>query len=164
MVATQRMKLANEKASKYVTMRGNVPKSSVSLLLFQFTVIWVDARRSALRRDSCFDAFVCFWSMSTDTFLVCPVEGERRCIPCRTLAAGTLHLCCLWIRWAVFSLFMQSAFSYGYFSPSQLCSRSSRASVPHKQSGVHTRRDEGALVQSPTPANMLLCIPLFFNN
>ncbi|XP_057376084.1 stress-associated endoplasmic reticulum protein 2-like [Daphnia carinata] len=28
MVASQRMKVANEKASKYVTMRGNVPKSS----------------------------------------------------------------------------------------------------------------------------------------
>ncbi|EFX80539.1 stress-associated endoplasmic reticulum protein 2-like [Daphnia pulex] len=30
MVASQRMKVANEKASKYVTMRGNVPKSSKS--------------------------------------------------------------------------------------------------------------------------------------
>lgn len=37
MVASQRMKVANEKASKYVTMRGNVPKSSVSQnLLFFF--------------------------------------------------------------------------------------------------------------------------------
>ena len=30
MAASQRMKIANEKASKTVTMRGNVPKSSVS--------------------------------------------------------------------------------------------------------------------------------------
>lgn len=32
MVAKQRMRLANEKASKMVTMRGNVPKSTVSLI------------------------------------------------------------------------------------------------------------------------------------
>ena len=31
MVTVQRMKVANEKASKTVTMRGNVPKSSVSV-------------------------------------------------------------------------------------------------------------------------------------
>ena len=36
MVASQRMKVANEKASKYVTMRGNVPKSSVSQNLLCF--------------------------------------------------------------------------------------------------------------------------------
>ena len=36
MVASQRMKVANEKASKYVTMRGNVPKSSVSQFYFVF--------------------------------------------------------------------------------------------------------------------------------
>jgi len=30
MAPPQRMRVANEKASKYVTMRGNVPKSSVS--------------------------------------------------------------------------------------------------------------------------------------
>lgn len=30
MAPKQRMRIANEKASKYVTMRGNVPKSSVS--------------------------------------------------------------------------------------------------------------------------------------
>jgi hypothetical protein len=41
MVASQRMKVANEKASKYVTMRGNVPKSSVSqnLLFFSLCII-----------------------------------------------------------------------------------------------------------------------------
>ena len=33
MVKAQRMKVANEKASKNVTQRGNVPKTSVSLLL-----------------------------------------------------------------------------------------------------------------------------------
>lgn len=32
MAPKQRMRLANEKASKMVTMRGNVPKSSVSTL------------------------------------------------------------------------------------------------------------------------------------
>lgn len=31
MAPPQRMRVANEKASKYVTMRGNVPKSSVCL-------------------------------------------------------------------------------------------------------------------------------------
>lgn len=31
MVTVQRMKVANEKASKTVTMRGNVPKSSVTI-------------------------------------------------------------------------------------------------------------------------------------
>lgn len=38
MAPKQRMRIANEKASKYVTMRGNVPKSSVSFakLLFAF--------------------------------------------------------------------------------------------------------------------------------
>lgn len=30
MALKQRMRIANEKASKYITMRGNVPKSSVS--------------------------------------------------------------------------------------------------------------------------------------
>lgn len=30
MAPKQRMRIANEKASKWVTMRGNVPKSSVS--------------------------------------------------------------------------------------------------------------------------------------
>lgn len=34
MAPKQRMRIANEKASKYVTMRGNVPKSSVSDLIF----------------------------------------------------------------------------------------------------------------------------------
>lgn len=31
MAPPQRMRVANEKASKYVTMRGNVPKSSVGV-------------------------------------------------------------------------------------------------------------------------------------
>lgn len=31
MAPPQRMRVANEKASKYITMRGNVPKSSVRL-------------------------------------------------------------------------------------------------------------------------------------
>lgn len=35
MAPKQRMRIANEKASKYVTMRGNVPKSSVSTLFFK---------------------------------------------------------------------------------------------------------------------------------
>lgn len=30
MAPKQMMRIANEKASKYITMRGNVPKSSVS--------------------------------------------------------------------------------------------------------------------------------------
>lgn len=33
MAPKQRMKIANEKAEKYITMRGNVPKSSVSFHL-----------------------------------------------------------------------------------------------------------------------------------
>lgn len=33
MAPKQRMRIANEKASKYITMRGNVPKSSVSIHL-----------------------------------------------------------------------------------------------------------------------------------
>lgn len=45
MAPPQRMRVANEKASKYVTMRGNVPKSSVSrnlllLIAFKFSVIY----------------------------------------------------------------------------------------------------------------------------
>lgn len=31
MAPTQRIKVANEKASKNITMRGNVPKSTVSI-------------------------------------------------------------------------------------------------------------------------------------
>lgn len=31
MAPKQMMKIANEKASKYITMRGNVPKTSVSI-------------------------------------------------------------------------------------------------------------------------------------
>lgn len=38
MAPKQRMRIANEKASKYVTMRGNVPKSSVSVFLFCFNI------------------------------------------------------------------------------------------------------------------------------
>lgn len=34
MAPKQRMRIANEKASKLVTMRGNVPKTSVSTLIF----------------------------------------------------------------------------------------------------------------------------------
>lgn len=34
MAPPQRMRVANEKASKYITMRGNVPKSSVRLLQY----------------------------------------------------------------------------------------------------------------------------------
>lgn len=36
MAPKQRMRIANEKASKYVTMRGNVPKSSVSLFSINY--------------------------------------------------------------------------------------------------------------------------------
>lgn len=39
MAPKQRMRIANEKASKYVTMRGNVPKSSVSTLIFNYLLI-----------------------------------------------------------------------------------------------------------------------------
>lgn len=38
MAPPQRMRVANEKASKYITMRGNVPKSSVSA--YQSNIIY----------------------------------------------------------------------------------------------------------------------------
>jgi hypothetical protein len=38
MAPKQRMRIANEKASKNVTMRGNVPKSTVSMPIIWSTV------------------------------------------------------------------------------------------------------------------------------
>lgn len=48
MAPKQRMRIANEKASKNVTMRGNVPKSSVSM-----PIIWstVNSCQFILRND-----------------------------------------------------------------------------------------------------------------
>jgi len=43
MAPKQRMRIANEKASKNVTMRGNVPKSSVSI-----TAVWSSGRSCQL--------------------------------------------------------------------------------------------------------------------
>lgn len=49
MSSSQRMKIANQKASKYVTMRGNVPKSSVSCLFWVFSVALTEFRTSTNR-------------------------------------------------------------------------------------------------------------------
>lgn len=48
MVASQRMKVANEKASKTVTMRGNVPKSSVSFVFWWMPAVYILLLRNVL--------------------------------------------------------------------------------------------------------------------
>uniref|UniRef100_A0A1B0B959 Uncharacterized protein n=1 Tax=Glossina palpalis gambiensis TaxID=67801 RepID=A0A1B0B959_9MUSC len=43
MAPPQRMRIANEKASKYVTMRGNVPKSSVIAQIYIYHGLYLMA-------------------------------------------------------------------------------------------------------------------------
>lgn len=49
MAPKQRMRIANERASKYVTMRGNVPKSGVSLA-YEFVISGYSLQRSKKKR------------------------------------------------------------------------------------------------------------------
>lgn len=49
MAPKQRMRIANEKASKNVTMRGNVPKSSVSERM-----VWLTAVNVYVHMFSCY--------------------------------------------------------------------------------------------------------------
>lgn len=72
MAKSQRMRVANEKASKNVTLRGNVPKSTVCFAL------------NRLNRPI-------FWPL----FLLPESWGWE--VSSRPLATGLVHFCCLWI-------------------------------------------------------------------
>lgn len=66
MAPKQRMRIANEKASKYVTMRGNVPKSSVSFIHHSYRLQFISFRLIALQ-IICLDEVILF------VFIVCNV-------------------------------------------------------------------------------------------
>ena len=74
MAATQRMKVANEKADKYITMRGNVPKSSVSGSLSFVSAPLSDLTGSDLLRIL---LYTCVFLMYNRVTLLSIAEGKR---------------------------------------------------------------------------------------
>ncbi len=112
MAATQRMKVANEKADKYITMRGNVPKSSVSGSLSFVSAPLSDLTGSDLLRIL---LYTCVFLMYNRVTLLSIAEGKRWSFTCWTLAPGTFCLCCLRIRWE-FGLNLHNINRLNFFS------------------------------------------------
>lgn len=82
MAAKQRMRLANEKASKNVTLRGNVPKSTVSSTL---TILL-----SFFLKNSSFPVlFIRFFFFS---------ETREGVVTRWAMVISFIHICSVWIR------------------------------------------------------------------
>jgi hypothetical protein len=69
MAAKQRMRVANEKASKMVTMRGNVPKSTVSLNIWLPTFSIIPGIPIGFLK---FDLYLSFQRQAEDKYPVAP--------------------------------------------------------------------------------------------
>ncbi len=97
MVKSQRMRVANEKASKNVTQRGNVPKSTVSRFKepgqlvtrhnkTEFVVMLINWPICGPHNAHLFTFVTTFTT-----------EKRRRQVPGWTMAARSLYLCRLWL-------------------------------------------------------------------